>query len=289
MIIKSLSRKTQSHHQLVRYIFHDKDGVTDERQFTILHGLRTDLDEEDRDRSLLDIAGEFVRNQAFARQRKNSVTMYHEVLSFDPKVAHRVDREALEAITQQYIDNRAENALVLARPHFDTDSVHVHLMISPNEERSPKRVRMSIKEFEACKAATRDYQREHFPRLSPVKELKLQQGRRREAWQRADRRSQMTRQQRPLTELEMARDTLTRAVKSSANLQQIERFLSIHGIASYRRRELPTGILVGKRKYRYATLLKEKEITLYKKVIGIINREKARHGLKPRRNRDRSR
>ncbi len=272
MIIKSLSRKTASHHQLVRYIFTDKDGREDERQFSILHGIETDLDKENLDKSLLDIADEFVQNMRFTKQRKNGVTMYHEVLSFDPQVAKNVTRDMLEEITQKYIDTRAENAIVLARPHFDTDAVHVHLMISPNEQRSAKRVRMSIKEFEECKTITRQYQRERYPQISPVKELKLKQGQYRDHWQRENRKAQMKQLDKPLSEREMVQDTLIRAVESSANLKQVERFLNRYGVQTYQRREVPTGVTIGKRKYRYETLLKE--TTLFQKIKRLVSKER---------------
>lgn len=259
MIIKSLSRKTESFHQLVRYIFHDKEQVKDERQFTLLHRIYSDFrqaNKEEQDRSLLNIADEFVQNQRFAKERKNGVKMYHEILSFDTKVRDEITKESLQEITQKYIEERAEKGLVLARPHFDGEHIHVHLMISGNEERSVERANLSRKEFEECKRITREFQRERYPQLSPVKELELGQKQHREYWKRGDRKAEMEKLGKPFTEKELSGELLIRSINACGNVTQIERFLKLNGVKTYRRGGKATGITVGKRNYRYGTLLK---------------------------------
>lgn len=258
MIIKSLSRKTNSHHQLVHYIFTDKEGQVDERQFTIMRGIYTDLDKEDMQASLEAVGDEFVENMGYSKERKNGVTMYHEVLSFDPLVSDKINKDMLKDITEQYIEKRAENALVLARPHFDAEHIHVHLMISANQQRSAKRSRISLKEFEECKAHTRAYQKEKYPEISPTKELQLGQKQYKEYWRRADKKAQMKQAGKSISEKSTIAEILEVGVKLSANFEQLAYFLAGRDIKTYSRRNVLTGVSIGKRNYRFGTLLKGK-------------------------------
>lgn len=176
-VVKSKTRKDASFRQLVEYIHnHEKDHSFEQlvgyihkeagrnaQSQTLLHNLN-DIAADDT----AAIIEAFQENDSFRRQRKNGVVQYHEIISFSPK-----DREILEKdpdilldLASKYLSLRAPGSLAIARPHFDKEHVHVHLMISGNQYRSSQPSRISQKEFNQVKQELNEYQLEHYPELA---------------------------------------------------------------------------------------------------------------------------
>src|SRR5689334_22973810 len=138
MIVKSKSRKRKTWGQLLNYMEHG----TDERSVVVTHNVRgATTDEWER---------EFLEAEANRTvKRTDSVTLYHEIISFHDDDYNAVTSETLEDIALQYINLRAELGLVVAMSHHDRDHVHLHFCISGIEHSTGKSMRMSKTQFTA--------------------------------------------------------------------------------------------------------------------------------------------
>lgn len=157
MVIKSMSRKTWSFRQLLRYI----NEPEQKGRRAILHNLRSAFD------YLPQIEAEFLENaRHIQNQPKSGVVLYHEIIAIAEADREKVTEEMLVDLTREYLRRRAPNALAYAKAQFDTDSPHVHLMISGNLIESKKKLRLERKQFEQVKRELEAYQIEKYPQLS---------------------------------------------------------------------------------------------------------------------------
>lgn len=125
----------------------------------------------------------FKDNDAFRSQRKNGVVQYHEIISFSPEDRDILARDPgiLMDMARKYLDLRAPHSIAIARPHFDEEHIHVHLMISGNQFQSSETSRISRMVFDQVKQQLNEYQLSQYPELSnsvieehlrPCRELK---------------------------------------------------------------------------------------------------------------------
>ncbi len=240
MIIKSMSRKTPSFHQLIRYIDHVQDAGA-----PIHHNLV--------EKSPTAIQTEFQTNARLLPPRKNGNILYHEVLSFGEKDSAHLSPAILEDLTRTYLEKRAPHALAYARAHFDTDSPHVHLMLSANNLESTKRLRLSKKQFRKVQKEVEEYQKQQYPFL----EHSLAQGKRKTAAPRISReeRERARRgEQKPTRKEEVRQLVSTVLEKAPSGTACYQHLLSL-GLKLYKRGNL-VGIEEKKngRKYRLKTL-----------------------------------
>lgn len=157
MVIKSMSRKTWSFRQLLRYI----NEPEQKGRRAILHNLRSAFD------SLPQIEAEFLENARHIRnQPKNGVVLYHEIIAIAEADREKVTEEMLIDLTREYLQRRAPNALAYAKAQFNTDSPHVHVLISGNQIESKRKLRLERKEFDQIKRELERYQIEKYPQLS---------------------------------------------------------------------------------------------------------------------------
>ena len=77
----------------------------------------------------------------------------------------RVTPAILEDLTRRYLELRAPYALGYARAHLDTDSPHVHIVLSANNVDSSKRLRLSSPRFAAIKRDIERQQLAVYPEL----------------------------------------------------------------------------------------------------------------------------
>ena len=174
-VIKSMTRKDSSFGQLVDYLhkekpnfeqllgYINKESAQSNHVKTLLHNL-PDVASEDID----GITQAFKDNDAFRHQRKNGVVQYHEVISFAPEDRETLIRnpQILTDMARKYLDLRAPHSLAIARPHFDQEHVHLHIMISGNQYQSKEPSRISKVVFEIVKQQLMEYQLEKYPELS---------------------------------------------------------------------------------------------------------------------------
>jgi hypothetical protein len=113
------------------------------------------------------IEAEFLENARHIRnQPKSGVVLYHEIIAIAEDDREKVTEEMLIDLTREYLQRRAPNALAYAKAQFDTDSPHVHLMISGNLIESAKKLRLERADFERVKREMEVYQLEKYPELS---------------------------------------------------------------------------------------------------------------------------
>ncbi len=151
-----MSRKQATFSQLVDYM---EDGRQDSK-FTLKNNLFSNTSEK--------ITEEFVKNASFFKKRKDSVYMYHEVISItkSEQLTDEQQKELLRKISLEYIEKRAVNNLVFGVLHDDKkDNFHYHLLISSNELEETKKHRLSKYEFDKIKKDLEIMVLEKYPEL----------------------------------------------------------------------------------------------------------------------------
>lgn len=127
--------------------------------FIIRHNLRSRT-------SIMGLAAEFSANESYRiRKRKDSVRIFHTIISFSNQDREYVTDEVLRGTAKQFIKLRAQNCLVLGTCHRNTESIHLHLLVS-GTYLSGRSARLSKEKFHSLKIKLNKYQRQAFPELS---------------------------------------------------------------------------------------------------------------------------
>ena len=155
MIVKSLSRKTPSFRQILEYISRSDAKTLD----PIFHNLQTS--EED----VKKIEREFRNNSHYCRNRANGVIFYHEVLALSGKDREKITGDILNDLAYKYLELRARRALAYGIIHFEHTNPHIHFVISGNLVESPKKLRLSKRQFNRIQKRLEEYQKHHYPEL----------------------------------------------------------------------------------------------------------------------------
>ncbi|MEM6269143.1 MAG: relaxase/mobilization nuclease domain-containing protein [Bacteroidota bacterium] len=259
MFIKTVRWKKKRVGKLLRYIDNDKGRGPADDAFTIYHNIPIP--------SLTGAILAFEENDEFRKVRKNGVSCYHEILSFHPKDKHLLTRVILEDCSEKYIETRCPNALVYARAHLHDDHWHIHFAISGTEYRSSKTLRMDDATFEKVRYEIESYQVRKYPELEhSVVYLKKERRKRKDRHQedrntRKERVRQMERRTGSKEGEKTQAITLVReCLQQSQSFLEFEHRLQSVGMQLYQYRGKTTGILFGKRKYRFKTLDMDKAI-----------------------------
>ncbi len=161
MIIKTLSRKSNSG-QLIKYAlrYSLKENAfknKEDAQVVLRHNLRT--------RSAKGYIHEYTENESFRLyRRKDSVTLFHDILSFAPGDKELVDAPMLKDIAKKYVSLRGKNNLYLIVSHTEKEHTHLHCIVSGvnlagYSARLPKaKHKQLLQELE-------QYQQEKYPQL----------------------------------------------------------------------------------------------------------------------------
>ncbi|MCB0515548.1 MAG: relaxase/mobilization nuclease domain-containing protein [Bacteroidetes bacterium] len=260
MIIKSKTRKDKSFDQLLDYLFREETEELDERRFTLAWGFDAAVE-------LTDVAAlteVFMANSKYMRGEKR-VKMYHEIASFAPEDSGYITKAMLMDIAENYRATRASRSLCICRPHFDKGHIHLHFMFSGNEKGTNKSIRVNKQEFAAQKERINDYQKERYPQL----EMSYHQRRRqpqlkryREQEQRQETAYCMERYNKPLSQRTALQEVYATTLQNSVDFHSLLQQLTAKGYEVYKRGEIPTGVVVEGRKYRFSTLALDKESVL---------------------------
>jgi len=162
-ILKTLSRTSNSD-QLVKYIFryffNDKKQVKnkpEEPPFILRHNIRS--------RSLKGFIREFNENEAFRLvHRKDSVKLFHTIISFSNKDKEHINDKLLKDIFKKFIAERGMNNLYTGCKHEDRDHIHLHISIS-GTQLNGRSSRISKQKLHHIKIALDAYQKEKYPQL----------------------------------------------------------------------------------------------------------------------------
>jgi hypothetical protein len=171
MILKSLSRKSESTGQLVgyvmRYVFKEQEDTLQEKiqpkeqgtSFVIRHNLRS--------RTVLkSFVKEFQENEKYRLvKRRNSVKLFHTILSISNKDKSHVSDAMLKDLAKKFIELRGSNNLYLGTKHEEgVDHIHMHIIVS-GTQLNGRSSRVSKQKFHSIKLALQKYQREKYPEL----------------------------------------------------------------------------------------------------------------------------
>ena len=158
MILKSLSRKGGSGHfrQLYDYISRGAEGDAMWSNFL--------YPEPGREQTVR----EFERNSNHLRKTLRHNIVYHEILSLKRLSPDQIEMqmETLRTLGQEYLSQRAPNQLSYAAIHTDqSESIHLHMMISANNIDSNRRVRIPKFQFTKIQKDLEKHLHEHYPEL----------------------------------------------------------------------------------------------------------------------------
>jgi hypothetical protein len=247
MILKSLSRRSNSG-QLINYVLRyitkeEKTNAPDNAQhslITIRHNVRS--------RSIKGYIREFQENESYRiYKRRDSVRLFHTVLSFGAHDKEHIDHKILKDFARKFIELRGQNNLYIGAPHFDKDHTHLHLVVS-GTQLNGRSSRLSKQEFKHLKLSLEAYQREHYPELihSIVEHDKHTQQTKENLFKifKAERQ---TGKQAVLNSLEL----------NHANSTSLETFLSNltkDGHVPYYRNGRLQGVIYENKKYRFSRL-----------------------------------
>jgi len=151
-----MSRKTASFSQLINYI---NKGREKDDEYCFKHNIYANKP--------YTITKEFLENHKTLKKRKNTNSLFHEVISIKYQKGYSKEqlREILKDITEQYIKARANNCLVYSVIHEQHNQIHAHLMISSNELDSTKTYYFSKHQYKQIQELTRKYAYEKYPQL----------------------------------------------------------------------------------------------------------------------------
>jgi hypothetical protein len=156
MIIKSKSRETASFSQLISYM---NKGRTENDKYLLRHNIYSYRH--------YDIVKEYLENHKKLKKRKNSLALFHEIISLKHQKNLTIEeqREILKDLAEQYIKARANNNLVYGVIHEQHNQVHVHLIISSNEIENNRNKRLSKMQFKETKKMMREYAYNKYPKI----------------------------------------------------------------------------------------------------------------------------
>lgn len=161
IIIKSLSRKTASHSQLLKYI---NKGRVEGDEFCLKHNIYSNTHYK--------IVREFLKNHDCLKKRKNSNALYHEIISIKHQKEYSKEelKNILLDIAEQYIEIRAKDCLVYGVIHENKQGIHLHLAISSNELYSTKNHYFSKQDFRNIQKKINEYAYKKYPKLELIEE-----------------------------------------------------------------------------------------------------------------------
>lgn len=260
MIIKIKAIKSPDFERLIRYILPKRHHRSKrDAMFIFKHNLKGNRVE--------DWVQQFEENESFRiHKRTGNTILSHEIISFNAEDSPHIDVDMMRDFTKKYIEYRGLRGMYIAVPHFDTDNFHIHLCCSGVEYRTGKAMRLSHKEFQNLKIRMQEYQMQKYPQLehSIVRHGRRKTHQKDREYQVQKRSGQPSKRTRIK---EQVRDISLRA----NSLEQFIDLLENQDLKPYYRGGKLTGVMSGKRKYRFKTLGVRNEIER------IFEREKRRN------------
>lgn len=238
MIIKSMSRTNQTFFQLIQYF--EKEQILNKFAWNLYSNLEDEAE----------LTREFLSNAQHLKNSRGKVYLYHEILSLEKnKLTLEKQKQIINDLTKQYIQQRANNNLVYGVIHNDTNNLHMHLMISSNKIMEQKRTRLSKLEFkqiqqniERYKNITYKHQLEptyiyHKPRSHEKIKEKVQE-------------QEIKHKRKKQTKKEFVREQLEQLFKKSLSKNALEKSLKNNGFEIYK----DIGVKFENKSYRFKTL-----------------------------------
>lgn len=162
MIIKTLSRRSNPA-QLIRYAlrYTTREGAKQKHHEHAAILLRHNI----RSRSLEGYIREFKENESYRiYRRKDSVILFHSILSLSPKDKSRVTKEMLKDLARKFVELRGSNCLNIAVSHSERKNAHIHVLTS-GVQVNGRSVRVSKEMYARILREMEMYQASKYPQL----------------------------------------------------------------------------------------------------------------------------
>ena len=250
MIIKSKTYryKPNLYKKLIDYTFSDKGRAQEEKAWSFFHNLSTFTPDG--------IETAFEENNTFRKKRVNGIALRHLILSFSPDDTPYLTPEIIQDLVEKFLELRGEKGIVIGRLHEHDKHIHVHLLISGNQYRSPKSTCMSKKDFLDVHRELEIYQKRPYPqlkhslvkiekrprdpeRIKPLSELELKM---------------KERLGKKLTKKERFRQRIKTFLDQAKSTVELYDLLEKNGFELYQYRKRINGILKDGIKFRFTTL-----------------------------------
>lgn len=154
MIIKSMSRKSTSFHQLYSYMNNSPHmgdtliwNIHRQRKNQLLHA--------------------FYKNASLLPAHAKGNVLYHEIISLKRCSTIPLERQqkALYDLCHKYLLSRGKDLLAYGKTHLEKEHLHMHLMLSANALHQSKRHRLSKGDFRAIQQQCEQYIQQTYPEL----------------------------------------------------------------------------------------------------------------------------
>lgn len=245
MIIKIKSHKRAAFKQVLAYMIGNKDRLydNDKCSFSVTHNLRGETIDQ--------WVKQFEENETHRKlQRKDTVKLTHEILSWHKDDAKQMTLDKMEAVAREYIRQRNPNGMFVAVPHFDKDHFHLHICASGVEYKTGKSLRLSKAGLQQLKVNVQLYQLLQFPELSNSTvdhEKKL-------ALRVSDKEQQFKRRTGRETEKEKLIGVLKTCYKKADSRETFFLLLNECGLQTYERGGKVYGVVSENKKFRFNTI-----------------------------------
>lgn len=217
------------------------DSEREGKPFIIRHNVRS--------RSLKGFIREFEENESYRLvHRKDSVKIFHTIISFSNKDSHLVTDRMLKDIAAKYISERGLNNLYVGAKHSDRDHVHIHLAVS-GVQLNGRSSRITKQQFHHIKLELDRYQKLKYPQL--IHSLP-QHGRKKREADREEVLNTIKRNREAKKELLC--ESLKNIYDKSKSKEQFLEELKVLGYEPYYRNHKLQGVLCDGTKFRLGRL-----------------------------------
>ena len=253
MIYKSLSRTRGSNpsqliHYVTRYSLKEKYSSKDKEEATII--LRHNI----KSRKIENIAKEFKLAESFRiYHRHDSVTLFHDIMSFSPRDKKFVTNKVLKDIASKYVSLRSKDSLCLVVAHRDkTSHTHMHLVVS-GVKLDGYSSRVSKSSFKSIINELELYQQEKYPELIYSKNTHAKKITRSKS--EIIEQIQKTRQIDKTLLINSIEDIYKKSISSKDFNSRLSKSMQL-----YHRNGRVQGVLLNDRKYRLSRLFDENRL-----------------------------
>ena len=162
MLVKLLSRHGLSAiEHSIRYILNESKTVSKDGELVqpILQNLRSAPND------LQGLSNELIDNESFRKVTSNRVFMFHEILSFGSGDKSKITPEMVQDIIQKYLQLRGDDLVCIAIAHFNTDSVHCHIVSGGTRYRDSTSSGLRKSDLLKIKQELEIYVQQNYPQL----------------------------------------------------------------------------------------------------------------------------
>lgn len=198
--------------------------------------------------SITGFINEYKLNESYRLyRRKDSVTLFHNILSFAPHDKKCVTDKVLKDIAKKFVELRGENNLYLAVAHKEKAHAHLHIVVS-GVQLNGYSSRISKQQFKHIKLELDKFQKEKHPELihSAIQHEKNIQKSKEEIIELV-KSTRQTDKQKLLADLEQ---TYNKATSTEDFLNK----LKAQSYEPYYRNNNLQGVILESRKYRLSRL-----------------------------------